>query len=207
MRAISRQVVADIAMSQRIVLASRSPRRIELLARLGIEPEVVPADIDETPLAGETPVAYVERLARAKATAVQQRTNAEVVLGADTTVDVNGIILGQPVDHDDMRRMLRMLSARTHRVHTAVAVIARGTTTSQVVTSLLTFHPVADETLEWYIATGEPVGKAGSYAIQGLGGTLVDGVRGSMSNVIGLPLRETAILLGLDPHTVAASLD
>ena len=207
MRAISRQVVADIAMSQRIVLASRSPRRIELLARLGIEPEVVPADIDETPLAGETPVAYVERLARAKATTVQQRTNAEVVLGADTTVDVNGIILGQPVDHDDMRRMLRMLSARTHRVHTAVAVIARGTINSQVVTSLVTFHPVTDETLEWYIGTGEPEGKAGSYAIQGLGGTLVDGVRGSMSNVIGLPLRETAILLGLDPQSVAASLD
>jgi septum formation protein len=207
MQATSRQVVADSAMNQRIVLASRSPRRIELLSRLGIEPEVVPADIDETPLAGESPVVYVERLARAKATAVQQRTNAEIVLGADTTVDVNGIILGQPTDHDDMRRMLRMLSARTHRVHTAVAVIAHGQVASQVVTSLVTFHPVTDETLEWYIGTGEPEGKAGSYAIQGLGGTLVEGVRGSMSNVIGLPLRETAILLGLDPQTVAASLD
>jgi septum formation protein len=194
-------------MNQRIVLASRSPRRIELLSRLGIKPEVVPADIDETPLAGESPVVYVERLARAKARAVQQRTNADVVLGADTTVDVNGIILGQPIDHDDMRRMLRMLSARTHRVHTAVAVIAHGQVASQVVTSLVTFHPVTDETLEWYIGTGEPEGKAGSYAIQGLGGTLVEGVRGSMSNVIGLPLRETAILLGLDPQTVAASLD
>jgi septum formation protein len=200
-------VVADAAMNQRIVLASRSPRRIELLSRLGIKPEVVPADIDETPLAGESPVVYVERLARAKARAVQQRTNADVVLGADTTVDVNGIILGQPIDHDDMRRMLRMLSARTHRVHTAVAVIAHGQVASQVVTSLVTFHPVTDETLEWYIGTGEPEGKAGSYAIQGLGGTLVEGVRGSMSNVIGLPLRETAILLGLDPQTVAASLD
>ena len=200
-------MVADAAMNQRIVLASRSPRRIELLSRLGIKPEVVPADIDETPLAGESPVVYVERLARAKARAVQQRTNADVVLGADTTVDVNGIILGQPIDHDDMRRMLRMLSARTHRVHTAVAVIAHGQVASQVVTSLVTFHPVTDETLEWYIGTGEPEGKAGSYAIQGLGGTLVEGVRGSMSNVIGLPLRETAILLGLDPQTVAASLD
>ncbi len=207
MLVISHQVVADSAMNQRIVLASRSPRRIELLSRLGIKPEVVPADIDETPLAGESPVAYVERLARAKATAVQQRTNAEIVLGADTTVDVNGIILGQPLDHDDMRRMLRMLSARTHRVHTAVAVISHGQVAAQVVTSLVTFHPVTDETLEWYIGTGEPDGKAGSYAIQGLGGTLVEGVRGSMSNVIGLPLRETAILLGLDPQTVAASLD
>ncbi len=207
MLVILHQAVADAAMVQRIVLASRSPRRIELLARLGVEPEVVPADIDETPFTGESPVAYVERLARAKATAVQQRTNADLVLGADTTVDVNGIILGQPIDHDDMRRMLRMLSARTHRVHTAVAVISHGTIASQVVTSLVSFHAVTDEALEWYISTGEPEGKAGSYAIQGLGGTLVEGVRGSMSNVIGLPLRETAILLGLDPQTMAAGLD
>ncbi len=207
MLVILHQAVADAAMIQRIVLASRSPRRIELLARLGVEPEVVPADIDETPFTGESPVAYVERLARAKATAVQQRTKADVVLGADTTVDVNGIILGQPTDHDDMRRMLRMLSARTHRVHTAVAVISHGTIASQVVTSLVSFQAVTDETLEWYISTGEPEGKAGSYAIQGLGGTLVEGVRGSMSNVIGLPLRETAILLGLDPQTMAAGLD
>ena len=207
MLVILHQAVADAAMNQRIVLASRSPRRIELLARLGVEPEVVPADIDETPFTGESPVAYVERLARAKATAVQQRTNADVVLGADTTVDVNGIILGQPTDHDDMRRMLRMLSARTHRVHTAVAVISHGTIASQVVTSLVSFHAVTDEALEWYISTGEPEGTAGSSAIQGLGGTLVEGVRGSMSNVIGLPLRETAILLGLDPQTIASSLD
>lgn len=192
---------------QRIVLASRSPRRIELLTRLGIEADVVPADIDESPFVNEDPVAYVERLARAKATAVRERTDATFVLAADTTVDINGEILGQPVDEHDMRRMLRLLSARTHRVHTGVAVLTADGVVSQVVTSLVTFHPVTDETLEWYIATGEPRGKAGSYAIQGLGGTVVAGVRGSMSNVVGLPLRETALLLGLNPADMATSLD
>jgi len=194
-------------MQHELVLASRSPRRIELLARLGIEPTVVPADIDETPLVGEDPIAYVERLARAKATAVHERTGASHVLAADTTVDINGEILGQPVDESDMRRMLRLLSARTHRVHTGVAVISEQGITSQVVTSLVTFHPVTDETLEWYIASGEPHGKAGSYAIQGLGGTLVERIRGSMSNVIGLPLKETAILLGLNPEILMPDTD
>jgi len=194
-------------MQHELVLASRSPRRIELLARLGIEPTVVPADIDETPLVGEDPIAYVERLARAKAIAVHERTGASHVLAADTTVDINGEILGQPVDESDMRRMLRLLSARTHRVHTGVAVISQQGITSQVVTSLVTFHPVTDETLEWYIASGEPHGKAGSYAIQGLGGTLVERIRGSMSNVIGLPLKETAILLGLNPEILMPDAD
>ncbi len=192
---------------QRIVLASRSPRRIELLSRLGVEAEVVPADIDESPFVNEDPVAYVERLARAKATAVHERTHATVILAADTTVDINGEILGQPVDEHDMRRMLRLLSARTHRVHTGVAVLSNQGMASQVVTTLVTFHPVTDETLEWYIATGEPQGKAGSYAIQGLGGTLVERIRGSMSNVVGLPLKETAILLGLNPEILASDPD
>jgi septum formation protein len=192
---------------QRIVLASRSPRRIELLSRLGVEADVVPADIDESPFVNEDPIAYVERLARAKATAVHERTHATVILAADTTVDINGEILGQPVDEHDMRRMLRLLSARTHRVHTGVAVLSNQGMASQVVTTLVTFHPVTDETLEWYIATGEPQGKAGSYAIQGLGGTLVERIRGSMSNVVGLPMKETAILLGLTPEILASDPD
>jgi septum formation protein len=192
---------------QRIVLASRSPRRIELLSRLGVEADVVPADIDESPFVNEDPIAYVERLARAKATAVHERTHATVILAADTTVDINGEILGQPVDEHDMRRMLRLLSARTHRVHTGVAVLSNQGMASQVVTTSVTFHPVTDETLEWYIATGEPQGKAGSYAIQGLGGTLVERIRGSMSNVVGLPLKETAILLGLNPEILASDPD
>lgn len=157
-----------------------------------------PADIDESPLAGENPVVYVERLALAKAITVHERFPGAVVLAADTTIDIDGDILGQPVDEVDARRMLRRLSARTHRVHTGVAVCrADGSRESLVVTSLVTFHPVTDETMEWYIETGEWQGKAGSYAIQGLGGTLVAEYRGSLTGIIGLPLRETARLLGI----------
>ena len=182
----------------RVVLASRSPRRIELISQLGVIAEVVPADIDETPLPGEEPVAYVKRLASSKARAVQERLATDVfVLGADTTVDLDGVIFGQPDDESEARRMLKALSARTHRVHTGVAVIAPDRSESLVVTSLVTFEPVTDALLDWYIGTGEWQGKAGSYAIQGLGGTLVASTRGSMSNIIGLPLQETARLLGL----------
>ena len=190
-------VVADQHNLQ-VVLASRSPRRIELIAQLGITADVVPADIDETPLAGEEPAQYVKRLASSKARAVQERLATDaLVLGADTTVDLDGIIFGQPVDETEARRMLKALSARTHRVHTGVAVIGPERSESLVVTSMVTFEPVTDALLDWYIGTGEWQGKAGSYAIQGLGGTLVASTRGSMSNIIGLPLQETARLLGL----------
>lgn len=191
-----------------LVLASRSPRRIELLGRLGIDPRVEPADIDESPLAGENPVAYVERLAVAKAMTVHERLPRNVVLAADTTIDIDGDILGQPSDDSDARRMLRRLSARTHRVHTGVAVCrADGRRESLVVTALVTFQPVTDETLEWYIGTGEWQGKAGAYAIQGLGGTLVVEYRGSLTGIIGLPLRETAQLLGIHPRDPGLDLD
>ena len=182
----------------RVVLASRSPRRIELISQLGVTAEIVPADIDETPLVGEEPVAYVKRLASSKARAVQERLGTDAfVLGADTTVDLDGVIFGQPGDEAEARRMLKALSARTHRVHTGVAVITPNRSESLVVTSFVTFEPVTDTLLDWYIGTGEWQGKAGSYAIQGLGGTLVASTRGSMSNIIGLPLQETARLLGL----------
>ena len=182
----------------RVVLASRSPRRIELISQLGVIAEVIPADIDETPLPGEEPVDYVKRLASSKARAVQQRLGTvALVLGADTTVDLDGVIFGQPGDEAEARRMLKALSARTHRVHTGVAVIGPDRSESVVVTSMVTFEPVTDALLDWYIGTGEWQGKAGSYAIQGLGGTLVASTRGSMSNIIGLPLQETARLLGL----------
>jgi septum formation protein len=190
--------VVDDQHNLRVVLASRSPRRIELISQLGVIAEVVPADIDETPLLGEEPVEYVKRLASSKARAVQERLSTDaLVLGADTTVDLDGVIFGQPVDETEARRMLKALSARTHRVHTGVAVIAPDRSESLVVTSLVTFEPVTDAILDWYIGTGEWQGKAGSYAIQGLGGTLVASTRGSMSNIIGLPLQETARLLGL----------
>jgi septum formation protein len=181
-----------------LVLASRSPRRIELLSQLGLTAQVIPADIDETPLPRENPVAYVERLARAKANAVFARVDsASTVLAADTTVDLDGQIFGQPVDEADARRMIKLLSGRTHRVHTAVAVVRAGDEAATVVTSLVTFVAVTDALLDWYLGTGESSGKAGSYAIQGHGAVLVESVRGSTSNVVGLPLRETAALLGL----------
>jgi septum formation protein len=190
-------VVAD-PQELRVVLASRSPRRIELISQLGVTVEVVPADIDETPLPGEEPVDYVKRLASSKARAVQQRLGTVALgLGADTTVDLDGVIFGQPGDEAEARRMLKALSARTHRVHTGVAVVGPDRSESVVVTSMVTFEPVTDALLDWYIGTGEWQGKAGSYAIQGLGGTLVASTRGSMSNIIGLPLQETARLLGL----------
>jgi len=190
-----------------LVLASRSPRRIELLARIGLQPHVDPADIDETPLLHEDPVAYVQRLAREKASTVQQRHVTATVLAADTTIDLGGQILGQPADEHEARLMLRQLSARTHRVHTGVAVSRPHGIQSIVATSLVTFHPVTDETLEWYIGTGEWQGKAGSYAIQGLGSTLVEGFRGSLTNIIGLPLRETARLVGVEPSGDPSLID
>ena len=180
-------------------LASRSPRRRELLERIGVVVEIAPADIDESPAVGEEPTRYVERLARSKLVAVIDRTSGlatMVTLAADTTVDVDGRILGQPADDAEAREMLAALSGRSHRVHTAAAVADRdGTVRVAVVTSLVTMVPITDPLAEWYLGTGEPFGKAGGYAVQGAGGVLVESVRGSLSNVVGLPLRETARLL------------
>ena len=186
-------------MAPHILLASRSPRRVQLLSHLGISPEIVPADIDETPQHGENAVAYVERLAREKVTVISQRQQylSAVIIGADTTIDIDNDILGQPVDRDEAHTMLRRLSGRTHRVHTGVAVIDTSGIRSTVVTTLVTCVPITDEVLAWYLDTNEWQGKAGSYAIQGQGATLVATIRGSYSNVVGLPLRETAQLLGL----------
>lgn len=161
---------------------------------------VMPADIDESPLPNEDPVSYVRRLALEKARAVRARVEpSSVVLAADTTVDVDGQILGQPLDEADSRRMLGLLSGRTHEVHTGVAVISAEGESVVVVTSRVTFIEVTDTLLDWYLGTGESVGKAGSYAIQGHGASLVVATEGSMSNIIGLPKEQTARLLGIDP--------
>jgi septum formation protein len=179
-----------------IVLASRSPRRVELLHRLVSDFIVMPADLDETPHPHEDPVAYVRRLALQKARAVYLASEAtSVVVGADTTVDLNGDILGQPIDDDDARRMLQLLSGTTHRVHTGVAVVSNRGEQVNVVSSDVTFMPISPQMLAWYIGTGESAGKAGSYAIQGHGSALVAMASGSMSNIVGLPLAETAVLL------------
>ena len=181
-----------------VVLASRSPRRVELLKQLVTHFTVLPADIDETPHANEDPVSYVKRLALEKARAVYMVSNSSAtVIGADTTVDLGGTIFGQPVDDDDARRMLTLLSGSTHQVHTGVAVVSAKGEAVDVVSSDVTFVSVTPELLEWYIGTGESVGKAGSYAIQGHGSALVASSTGSMTNIIGLPLEETARLLGI----------
>jgi septum formation protein len=189
-----------------IVLASRSPRRVELLHRLVSDFIVMPADLDETPHPHEDPVAYVRRLALQKARAVYLASEAtSVVVGADTTVDLNGDILGQPIDDDDARRMLQLLSGTTHRVHTGVAVVSNRGEQVNVVSSDVTFMPISPQMLAWYIGTGESAGKAGSYAIQGHGSALVAMASGSMSNIIGLPLAETAVLLASTGVEVAPS--
>jgi len=179
-----------------LVLASASPRRRDLLAQLGVHPEIVPADVDETPHQGEAPPRYVARVANDKAHTVARLRPGAVVLAADTTVDLDGRILAKPHDLADARTMLRALSARTHRVHTGVAVHHGQQCDVVVVTTLVTFTAVSDEMLEWYVATGEPLDKAGAYAVQGAGDVLVERVQGSVSNVVGLPLAPTMKLLG-----------
>jgi septum formation protein len=170
-----------------IVLASGSPRRHEMLTRLGLEYRVAVPDVDETPRAGEDPARYVERLARDKVGAVAAFPES-LVIGADTTVEVDGDILGKPADEAEARRMLRRLSGRTHHVHTAVAVRRHERTISAVADTLVQFEPLSATAVEWYLATGEPYDRAGAYALQGAAGVFVTSVTGSVSNVVGLPL-------------------
>lgn len=170
-----------------IVLASSSARRHELLRQLGIEFAVAHPDIDETPLAGELPVSYVRRLAVEKVHAVEAPTGS-LVIAADTTVDLGGEILGKPEDDNEARSMLRRLSGRTHRVHTGLALRCADQTVAETVSSLVTFTLLTDDMIDWYVALGEPTGKAGAYAVQGAGGVFVQRVQGSVSNIIGLPL-------------------
>ena len=172
-----------------IILASASPRRRDLLAQLGIHPVIEPADIDESVLDGDEPVAYVRRLSIAKAAAVRpDADDTTLVIAADTTVDLDGRILGKPADPGEARAMLRALSARTHRVHTGVTVRRGSHQATDVATTLVTFTPITDAALEWYLATGESYDKAGAYAMQGAAGVFVAAVKGSVSNVVGLPL-------------------
>ena len=174
-----------------LTLASRSPRRRELLAQLGLALEVRPADTDETPRDGEPAAAYVRRVAVEKARAVEGAT----VLAADTAVVLDGEILGKPRDGDDARRMLRALSARRHQVLTGVCGRAAGREESLVETSTVRLVALTAPQIDWYVGTGEPLDKAGAYAVQGLAGAFVAEVQGSISNVVGLPLAETLALL------------
>ena len=183
--------------ADRLVLASASPRRRELLERIGVAFEVRPADLDETPRAGEEPSTLARRLAADKARAVAADADGAWVLGADTVVDLDGVTFGKPSDDLDAGRMLRALAGRTHRVHTGVAVSRPdGSLLTEVVTTSVTFAELSDELIAWYVATGEPADKAGAYGLQGIGAALVERIDGSVSNVLGLPLTTVRRLLG-----------
>jgi len=171
----------------RVILASRSPRRRELLSLVGIAHDVRPADIDEQYLAGEHPREHAERLAREKATALDEPD--AVVIGSDTIVVVGGHVLGKPRDEADAALMLRHLSGRTHTVITAVAVAWNGRVESGVEEVDVSFHALNDADIASYIATREPMDKAGAYGIQGFGATIVARVDGDYFAVMGLPLQ------------------
>jgi septum formation protein len=185
-----------------LILASASPRRRELLAACGMPFQIMPSTIDEHPLPDEPAAVYVRRLALAKAETMAQGHPDAVVLGADTTVTIDGLLLGKPQTVGEARQMLNRLSGKMHEVLTGVAVVSGGMAgspgrqcASQVVVSRVLMRHFAAGTIEWYIATGEPLDKAGAYAVQGLGAALVERVEGSYTNVVGLPLTETLALL------------
>ena len=179
----------------RIILASQSPRRRELLNLVGIPHEVIPSNIDESVLPNESPASHAERLARSKAETIAAREPAAVVIGSDTIVLLDGDILGKPVDASDAARMLGRLSGRTHTVLTAVAVAHRGRTVSGVESVEVIFRSLSAEQIESYIATGEPMDKAGAYGIQGYGAVIVERVHGDYFAVMGLALGRLVGLL------------
>jgi septum formation protein len=172
----------------KVVLASSSPRRHDLLKLIGVDHEVVPADLDESQLPGEKPDAHAERLARSKAEVIAGSRWDALVIGADTIVVVDEHILGKPRDVADAARMLRMLSNRSHIVMTAVAVALGGRTLSVVEKVTVSFRDLTEDEIARYIATGEPMDKAGAYGIQGYGATIVRRVEGDYFAVMGLSL-------------------
>lgn len=179
----------------RFVLASSSPRRAPLLARLGLVPVIRATEVDETPREGEAPPELVSRLAEAKAHAGHRRGTDEVVLAADTVVVLDGQALGKPVDDAEATATLQRLSGRTHEVLTGLAVHRGREQHHETVCTRVRFRELSDLEVAWYVGTREPRGKAGSYALQGAGAALVDHLEGSETNVIGLPLPATVLLL------------
>jgi septum formation protein len=183
-------------MSATLILASASPRRRDLLAAHGIRFEGVPSAVEETPRPGELPEAFAQRLAREKACDVAQQRPGTCVLAADTVVIAGATLFGKPTDRADARRMLRALSGRTHRVLTAVALVdGDGHIAETAVESEVEFRQLTAGEIEAYLDSDEPFDKAGAYAIQGVARKFVTGVRGSYSNVIGLPMDEVMELL------------
>jgi septum formation protein len=171
-----------------LILASASPRRQELLRNAGIEFEVQPADIVEDPLPGESAKACAERLAREKAMAIAQKRPDDIVLGADTVVVIDERILGKPVDRADAARMLRLLSGCTHEVITGICLVSNGRCSVASETTSVTVREIYEKEIAEYVATGEPMDKAGAYAIQGIASRWIPRIEGDYSNVVGLPV-------------------
>jgi septum formation protein len=179
-----------------VILASQSPRRRQLLDLVGIRHDVRPADVDESLVVGELPEQYAERLAREKAEVISKSAGNALIIAADTTVVIDEMVLGKPLDVGDAERMLRMLSGRSHTVITAVAASHRGRTVSGVELVDVTFRAVGDDEIRQYVATGEPMDKAGAYGIQGYGATIVRRIDGDYFAVMGLSLVRLVALLG-----------
>ena len=179
---------------EKLVLASSSPRRKEILDAVGWPYEAIVAGIDESLLPNEEPATYVQRLARSKAEAVAERLQSGLVLGADTTVVIENQILGQPEDDDDARRMLKLLNGKWHEVLTGVAVVRVGGDSGSeslvdYETTRVRFAEMSAEEIDWYVATGEARGKAGAYGIQGAAGLFIEEIQGDYFNIVGLPIR------------------
>jgi septum formation protein len=182
-------------MTEIVILASQSPRRKELLAQIGVEFKVLVADIDETPRENEAAAQYVQRMASEKALAVFSRAGDKAIIAADTSVIVDGDILGKPENHQQAEAMLLRLSDRSHQVMTAVALYYRSQLSLKLSVTDVTFSALSIAQIRAYLATGEADDKAGAYGIQGLAGQFVRHISGSYSGVVGLPLYETAALL------------
>lgn len=187
----------------KVVLGSGSPRRLELLRQLGLEPVVIEPDIDETRHRGERPHDYVLRVAAAKSRAVSGTTDS-LIVAADTIVVLGNDVLGKPTDAQDASAMLSLLSGCVHQVVTGVAVRLGDSIKSTTVSTGVEFVRIDTTDIRWYVATGEPMDKAGAYAIQGHGGSFIRRITGSSSNVIGLPLVETADLFAQLGHPVSS---
>ncbi len=191
-------------MSERFILASSSPRRRELLASIGFDFDVVPSDVPEQRDVEETPEEYVARLSREKAQAVAQRHPFRWIIAADTTVVLGDEVLEKPADANDARRMLAAIAGDTHVVYTGVTLkrLDPHYSDTHVATSEVRMLPLTAAEIDWYVGTGEPLGKAGSYAAQGVGGMFIESIHGSYTNVVGLPLALLFQMLrkaGLDP--------
>ena len=188
----------------KIILASGSPRRRELLGSIGVDFDVIPSDVPEVRAAGESPEEYVARLSREKAAAVARQHSDRWIVAADTTVYLGDELLEKPADVDDARRMLAAIAGRTHVVYTAVTVMnaARAYGDTRIAETEVRIAPMSEREIDWYARSGEGLDKAGAYAAQGIGAMFIDSIHGSYTNVVGLPLALLVRMLeraGIDP--------